>query len=105
MNDGSALGGAGRVLGVWIVLGAIIGAIWRNRITAALQPLFLAGLYLGASALLAPVYGGILYFGARRRELRRAARGTGTAALTLFVLGLAFFVILGVLLKALSGLR
>ncbi len=104
-TDGSVLGGVARVLMVWIALGAIIGLIWRGHITATVDSWSLLGLFLGASALLAPVYGGIVYFGARRREQPQTARGAGTATITLFVLGLAFAAILFLLLRALSGLH
>jgi len=100
-----AIQGVTRVLGVWVVLAAIIGAVWRTRITATVDAWFLLCMFLGASALMSPVYGGFVYFGARRRELPRMARAAGIATITLFVLGLVCAGIILWLLKALSGLR
>lgn len=102
---GRALDGAVRVLGIWIVLAAIIGAIWKTQITATVEPWFLLCLFLGTSALMSPVYGGLLYFGARRRELPHSARAAGAATIVLFVLGLAFAGFMLWFAKALNGMH
>ena len=104
MKD-AAISGASRVLGLWVVLAAIIGAIWRTRITATVDAWFLLCMFLGASAVMSPVYGGFVYFGARRRELPRIARAAGITTITLFVLGLVCAGIMLWFLKALGGIR
>ena len=104
MRDAAA-SGAGRVLGLWIVGAAIVGAIWRMRITAPVEAWFLLCMFLGASAVMSPVYGGLVYFGARRRELARAARGAGIATIALFVLGLVCSGYLLWFVKAVGGIR
>ena len=75
-ND-TALTGAVRVLGLWIVLGALIGAIWSMRLHSTVNSWFLVCVFLGASGALSPIYGGFIYFSARRREQKRTARGAG----------------------------
>ena len=104
MKD-TAGSGASRVLGPWIVLAAIIGAVWRTRITAPVDAWFLLCMFLGASAVMAPLYGGFAYFGARRRQLPRAARAAGIATIVLFALGLAGAAMMLWFLKALGGMR
>ena len=103
-ND-TALSGATRVLGLWIVLGALIGAVWSTRLHSTVDSWFLVSVFLGASGALSPIYGGFLYFSARRREQTRTARGAGAVTITLFIFGLATAVIVLTMLKALSGLR
>ncbi len=101
----SALTGASRVLGLWILFSALIGVIWRTRLHATIDSWFLLCMFLGASGCLAPVYGGLIYFGARRRAQPRSARAAGIATIVLFIVGLAFAGFLVWMLKALGGLR
>ena len=99
--------GAWRVLGVWVFLGAITFAVWWLRVQIQARDVWLlVCLSLAGMGLLSPVFGGIIYFGARRREQLPAARGALLTTITLLVISVAGCgYALWVFGHALNGLR
>ena len=104
-RDDAALAGATRVLMVWAVAAALIGALYRQRITATVEWWFLLCIFLSMSGLLAPVYGGFVYFSARRRMQRRKARAAAITTAVIFLLSLVAAALVIWMLKALGHLR
>lgn len=101
-ND-SPLAGVTPILLVWVLGAALIGAIYRRQITRTIQWSFLLELFLTASGLLSPIYGGLVYFGARRRDQRRKARASAITTTTLFLVSLASAAVIFWLLRMLGS--
>ena len=99
--------GAWRVLGVWTLLGVIVCALWSARTHIMWRDLWiLLCVSLAGMGMLSPVYGGIIYFGARRRAQPQAARGALLTTITLLVLSIALSAYgLWVFGRAMSALR
>jgi len=106
-SDGHWTDGALRVLAVWVFLSALIFAGWWLRIRITWREVwFILGISLAGAGLLSPVFGGIVYFGARRREQPQAARGAllTTIALLFVSFGVSAYA-LWVFGQAMSALR
>src|SRR3954468_9508673 len=81
--------GAWRVLGIWTVPSVIVCVLWSARTHIMWSDLWaLLCASLAGIGMLSPVYGGIVYFGARRREQPQAARGALLTTITLLVVSL-----------------
>jgi hypothetical protein len=88
--------GAWPVVGIWVFFAAIIFAIWWARTHIMVRDLWiLICASLAGTGTLVPLYGGFIYFRARRKMLKEAARGALYSSIVIFVLAIgasAYFV-------------
>ena len=106
-SGGSWSSGAVRVIIAWLLIAFAVWGAWMLIQTGdRLRTSFVLIAMLVASAVFSPVYGGIAYAVARRRELPATARGALWTSVVLFILSACALAYGMVLLSAVGrGLR